>query len=208
MAVSAFRAALVAASAAVLTAACAAGQHAATAEQQPALDGTQGQVGSIELEGVSLHAPTQPAYAPGSDVAMTVYIVNNGHTGDTLTKVTSPAFPGGWDVVAADSMSAGAGAPSSTTPSAAASPATGTPLLVGAGAAVGLGLTQLDSQGGRSTQVLVLKGLSGKPLYPGTTVQITFTFANAGAATLSVPVQITTTPNSQTLPAGSESPAE
>src|SRR5664279_425663 len=74
--VSAHRAALVALSAAALTAACAAGQHAATSVEKPSLDGTQGQVGSILLEGVALHAPTARSYPGGADVPLAVYIVN------------------------------------------------------------------------------------------------------------------------------------
>jgi copper(I)-binding protein len=196
--VSAFRAALVAFSAALLTAACAAGEHAATSEEKPSLDGTQGKVGSIQLEGVALHAPTKSSYSRGDDVGLAVYIANNGRSSDTLTKVTSPAFTGGWAVTST-------GSPSATTSASPSSAAT--PQQIGAGAALGLGLTNLTPDGTGSPHSLVLKGLaaSSAPLYPGSTVKITFSFARAGQTTLNVPVQITAQPNTQTLPANGAS---
>lgn len=212
--VSAFRAAVLALGAAALTAACAAGQHAATAFEKPSVDAAQGQIGSIQLQGVALQAPTSPAYSSGADVALKLYIVNDGHSGDALTNVTSPAFGGGWDVVASSTLSGSAPSasdsvsPAPLTPSAPSSPSVGAPQQIGAGDAVGLGLTDLRPDGSASTNTLVLKGLANTsaPLYPGTTVSITFTFARAGQTTLSVPVQITAKPNTATLP-GAATPA-
>lgn len=198
--VSALRAALVAVSAAVLTAACAAGQQAQTAQERPSIDGTTGVIGQLQLEGVALHAPTGiRAYPAGSAVAMKLYIVNNGQSGDTLTNVTSSAFTG-WQVVSTPAVPAatatGGGSES------------GTPQQIGPGAAIGLGLTNLTPGGTGSAETLVLTGLktSSAPLYPGSAVPVTFTFANAGQTTLTVPVQVSAQPNSQTL-APSLSPA-
>lgn len=188
---SALRAALVALSAAFLTAACAAGQQAQTANEKPSLDGTQGSVGSLQLEGVALHTPVGKSYAVGSSVPVSIYIANNGQSADTLTNVTSTAFSG-WDIVSTPSLQV------STAPGAAA--ATGTPKAIGAGAAVGLGLTNLTDNTG-SPETLVLTGLAKKsaPLYPGTAVKITFTFAKAGTTTLTVPVQVSKNPSHQIL---------
>jgi len=64
----AFRTVSAAVGVAVLSAACAAGQHAATADEKPTLDGTQGHVGKIQLEGVAFRAPSGTSYAAGSTV--------------------------------------------------------------------------------------------------------------------------------------------
>jgi hypothetical protein len=206
--VSALRVALVALSAAVLTAACAAGQQAQTANEKPSIDGTQGSVGSIQLDNVALHTPPSNSYAAGDSVPMSVYIANNGTTADTLTGVTSTAFTG-WSVVATSSVPTGSasasaspsglGAPPAST--SASAPASGPAQQVGAGLAVGLGQTNLDGDGKGSDETLLLTGLADKssPLYPGMTVKVTFTFAKAGQTTLTVPVRIGSTPNTQTL---------
>jgi copper(I)-binding protein len=192
--VSALRAALVALSAAFLTAACAAGQDAQTANEKPSLDGTQGSVGSIQLEGVALHSPPGSSYPASSNVPMSVYIANNGQSADTLTSVTSTAFSG-WDVVATPSVqvSAAAGA----TPA----PASGSPQQIGPGAALGFGLTDLTATGTGSATTLVMMGLAktSAPLYPGMAVKITFTFAKAGQTTLTVPIHLSVNPPLQTL---------
>jgi copper(I)-binding protein len=203
--VSALRAALVALSAAVLTAACAAGQHAQTAEEKPTIDGTQGSVGAIQLESVALHTPPNSSYPAGASVPMSVYIANTGNTADTLTNVTSTAFTG-WGVVASSSGQTSSAAASPATSAAGSAP--GTPQRIGAGGALSLGLQKLTSNGTGSPQTLVLQGLASKsaPLYPGSAVKITFTFAKAGQTTLTVPVQLSVTPNQQTLAPGTSPP--
>jgi copper(I)-binding protein len=203
----AFRTVCAAVGVAVLCAACAAGQHAATAGEKPTLDGTQGQIGKIQLEGVAFRSPSGTSYAPGSTVPLAAYIVNNGQTADKLVKVSSTDFPGGWDVVSTPSALAG--------PSGAASvgPATGTtngaPQEIGSGLAVGFGLQNLSPSGAGSPESLVLLGFKGPdPLFPGMSVKVTFTFADAGETTLTVPVELTNAPNGQTVPEQSGAPAE
>lgn len=195
MDVSAFRAALAAVGATVLTAACAAGQHAQTAEEKPSLDGTQGSVGSMLLNGVALHAPSGTNYSAGDDVALTVYITNNGSASDSLTDVSSPAFSSGWAVVPTKQLSSGA-------PAGGSSPS---PQTIAAGSAVGYGLENLTpGAGSTSKNAIVLLHLAKPPkLYPGMSVPITFTFAKAGKATLTVPVELTDKPGMQSVPAPS-----
>jgi hypothetical protein len=53
---------------------------------------------------------------------------------------------------------------------------------------------------------LLLLGLK-RQLYPGTTVSITFTFAEAGSVTVAVPVQLSSNPTSSVLPVPSQSGA-
>lgn len=174
----------------LVTASCAAGQHAQTAQVVPAIDGTHGQLGNMYLEGVALHAPTGPSYAAGSNVQLAITLVNAGSNADTLLDVTSADFTG-WSIV----DNAQAASVSQT------SGDTGLPIEPHA--AQRLGLADLGASAALSPRTLVLEDLSSKvaPLFPGTTVDVTFRFANAGTTTLHVPVQLTATPNSASLPA-------
>jgi copper(I)-binding protein len=212
--VSAFRAALVALSAVVVTTACAAGQNAATSTQRASQDGTRGHVGKIQLEGVSLPAPVGSSYGTGADVPLTISIINNGHSSDTLTNVSSSAFTGGWDIEATGTVQAAqrAQATASANPfasSSAPAPTSGPSQEIPAGTSLPLGLTELSAAGGASARTLVLKGLADKssPLFPGSALKITFSFAKAGDVTLTVPVQITAKANQQTLPVSYSPPA-
>jgi copper(I)-binding protein len=208
--VSRFRAAIRTVSAAVgvavLCAACAAGQHAATAEEKPTLDGTQGHAGKMQLEGVAFRAPTPgKSYPAGASVPLMASIVNNGQTADKLVRVSSTEFPGGWNVVSTPSTLAGPSGASSA-------PSTGTtngqPVKIGSGLAVSYGLQNLSASGAGSPESIVLLGWKGPdPLFPGMSVKVTFSFANAGDTTLTVPVQLTNAPNGQTLPEQSGTPA-
>jgi copper(I)-binding protein len=177
---------------------CAVGQHAATATDRPAIAGTGASVGSIDLQDISLQAPeiTTRAtgakfYATGDDAPMTLVIVNDGHSPDTLTGITSTAFTS-WGIVSTDAL---------TQPDAIKGGATS--VTVGANESVGLGLTDLGVGIGSSDRTLVLHTLAAKssPLYPGSNVNLTFTFAHAGSVTVAVPVDLTSTPDDASIPA-------
>lgn len=178
----------------LLTASCAAGQHAATADEVPAIDGTHGSVGSMQLEGVAIHAPGASAFPAGASVQLAIVIVNIGNSADTLTNVSSPAFSG-WGIVKTIA------ATSTSVPSA------GTPTSIPAGGSLSLGLQNLGANSASSPQTLVLSSLAKRtsPLYPGNSVKITFNFAKAGATTLTVPVQLSSAPNGASIPAPSSS---
>lgn len=184
-----FGAVAVLALAAVSLSSCAVGQHAATAIDRPAIAGTGGSVGSIDLADVSIQAPNiggratgTKFYAAGDDAPMTLTIVNVGHTTDTLTSVTSTAFKS-WNIV--DTGAVGG--------------TVATSQAVGPNEHVGLGITDTGVGTGSSPQTLVLRGLSGANLYPGTMVDITFTFATAGSLTLHVPVDLSSTPTTGSI---------
>lgn len=208
----------------LLTSACAAGQRAETAEEKPTLDGTETNVGPMQLRGLALQAPVvHPYYPAGSDVAITVVMSNSGTSTDRLTGVSSAAFTS-WSAFdskaqaqaaqdAADPLApvssapADTGAPSGTATgtapaSASASPVTPTgtqAVAIAPGSRVGYGTP--EATGG----LLVLK--TKRPLYPGNAVEIRFSFAKAGSKTVSVPVQLTAGPNDSVItdPAGSAS---
>ncbi|HEY2296837.1 MAG TPA: hypothetical protein VGH43_03845 [Jatrophihabitans sp.] len=190
---------------AVLSAACAAGQHASTAEEKPSLDGTHAQVGDILLEGVAFRSPSGTSYASGSSVPLIAYIANNGQQADKLVKVQSTDFAGGWDVVSTPSLDAGPSGASS--PAATGRATNGRPQKIPAESAVGFGLQNLSPSGAGSPESIVLIGYKGPdPLFPGMSSTVTFTFANAGSVSLSVPVHLTTAPTGQTLPEQTAAP--
>jgi copper(I)-binding protein len=183
----------VAAAAALLTSACAAGQHAQTAQQKSTIDGTNASVGSMDLRGLAIQAPVKGTYyEAGSDALVKLVIVNSGSRNDTLTGISSPSFVG-WSAYpsASDAESV-----QSTDESSGATPATapaGTKSVpVPAGTRVSWGVPE-------ATGGLLLKTFK-KPAYPGTTVNITFTFAKSGSKTLPVPIALTTGPNDSVLP--------
>jgi len=185
-------AALVAA--AVSLTSCAVGQHAATAIDRPAIAGTSGVVGSISLQNVSIQAPSISGretgtkfYATGDDAPMSLTIINNGHTADTLTSVTSAGFTS-WAVVdttlVGKPITAGA-----------------TTEVIDANESLALGVGDLGVGTGSSASTLVLRGLTAaaKSLYPGTTIDVTFTFATAGSVTLHVPVDLSKSPTTGSI---------
>ena len=175
----------------LLTASCAAGQHAQTADVIPAIDGTHGTVGTMVLAGVAVQAPSGSSYPAGSNVSLLITLVNNGNAPDKLVSVTSPAFTG-WGVVDNADVASATSAGGSDTG-----------LTIAAGSAQRLSLAAAGASADSSPQTLVLMGLakSAAPLFPGTAVDLTFRFANAGTTTLHVPVQLTATPNEASLPA-------
>ena len=225
---------LVAACATLLTASCAAGQFAASANETPAIDGVNGSTGSISLRAVAIVTPRFACYLPGSDVALTMIIVNTGHNPDSLTGVSSPMFSSSALLTnAADASQyvdtekgAGSCAPASTSASSASpgassapptsaapsTPASGLPsgapsLDVPANLAVQVNVAGTGADNS-SQPVVVLRGLTGQPLWPAAQVPVTFSFANAGQVTLSVPVQLSIAPNNATVPIPSGAPSQ
>jgi copper(I)-binding protein len=165
---------------------------------QSVQDATRGQIGDIVLGGVAIHAPTGQSYAAGSTAQMSVTVVNNGNSADTLVNVTSPAFSG-WAVV--DNAAA--------TSSSSSTSGGDTGLTIEPGSAQRLGLAGVGGSAQFSPRTLVLRNLSSSeaPLFPGTTLPVTFRFANAGSTTLSVPVQLTASPGGATVPVQTGTPA-
>jgi copper(I)-binding protein len=215
---------LVATCAALLTASCAAGQHAATANESPAIDGTSGLVGSIHLAAVALKAPPVSCYLPGGDAALTLVIVNVGHSADTLSTVSSPRFKSAIVAASPDDAasylqaepgtgscaptpSGSASSPAVVVPPSQPLPAPAKPQSIAPGQSLQLGVTDTGADA-PSGPVVVLRGLTGGALYAGTSIPVTFSFADAGDVTLTVPVQLSVAPNSSTIPAASGSAGE
>lgn len=193
---------------ALLTAACAQGQHAQTAKERPAIDGVNGDVGVIALRNVSIAAPTGAAsYPAGAAAELSLVIVNSGTSDDNLVSITTPgaaavsafgsasdaapalgATPGATDSAAPSDSSSPGSTSSSPSASQSSSPPTASalpfPLAIPAGQRASFGISDTD-------KVLVITGLL-KQLFPANQITITFTFQNAGAVTLTVPVRLST----------------
>jgi len=207
---------LVAASAALITASCAAGQHAATAEEHPSMDGTNGQVGKMQIHALAIKAPSGPCVLPGGDAALTMILVNTGRNADSLEGVSSPRFSSSASVATADDLAsyakvdAGTGTCTGASGAASApSPADTSSLPAGAGAqsvapgqALQLGVYDANGNdpGVPTEPIILLRGLQNGPLFPGQSVPVTFTFASAGQVTLQVPVQLSVAPHNSVVP--------
>jgi hypothetical protein len=213
---------VVAVGATLLTASCAAGQHAATDEEHPSIDGTNADLGSIQLRTVAIVSPKHACYLNGADAPLTLSIVNTGEHPDDLTGISSPRFSSLTVAKTADALAPAAGSGNCTHTAApsgspagsgsAASPGS-TAETIEPGQAVRLGLlyTGTTDPGVPTAPIMVLSGLHGGPLFPGESVPVTFTFADAGTVTLQVPVQLSTAPNNSVLPSvpnSSASPIE
>jgi copper(I)-binding protein len=158
---------------ALLASGCAAGKNAATSEVQAAIDGTQVDVGSIQLRAVAIPAPANGnSYAFGTDVPLELVVVNSGKDTDTLTSINSPNF--------------------SSPTQASVDVSSQQAVQIGIGSAAHLTLTGLNSAPGGASA-----------LFPGQTIPVTFTFRTAGSVTTKVPVQLTGTANTAQVPAPS-----
>ncbi|WP_326566706.1 hypothetical protein VSH64_33255 [Amycolatopsis rhabdoformis] len=187
----------------LVLAGCGAGQITQTDTQQPAVNGTYATVKTLALRNVAIQYPAQgAAYSAGQSAPLTLTIANQGAKDDQLLSISSdgtqsPAQIGGaTDIVAGHTLVIGPDdavestneqAPPATSSSAEA-PATGTSSTgapsssasasPGDGGAVATPLNQGTAS---------LQGLK-QPLWPGMTINVTFTFRDAGPITVEVPV--------------------
>jgi hypothetical protein len=202
----------VAVAAVLLTSACAAGQRAQTAEQKASIDGVDTSVGEMQLLALALQPPSEaPYYAPGSDPAFRLVLVNTGTRTDTLTAITSSDATGwasysnaadAYAVQVADLAAAKAKSSSSAPAggsSAAAKPKGSQSVPIPPGSRVSYGVPEGKGE-------LLLLQVKTK-LYPATSIKLTFTFARAGSVSVFVPVQLSNSPGTAVVPAPSTSPA-
>jgi copper(I)-binding protein len=199
----------VAVAAALATSACAAGQQASTANQVPTLDGTYGSVGQINLRGLNIAAPGEgsTSYPAGSDVAVKLVIVNNARTTDRLSSITSPGFAD-WSTYATPADADAVVAANSATASPQTDTAAPTAPLPAPNRSVRIQPGKRVSWGTPEAKGVLLLIDTTKKLYPGTSIPVTFRFANAGSVTLTVPVALSSSPNTSPIPEPSTSSIE
>jgi copper(I)-binding protein len=175
------------AAAALLTAGCTAGQRAQTADEQETLDGTTVRAGQyITVGGLAFETPKDgTSWARGSAVPIVAVAVNSGRADDRLVSITSPSITS-WG---AYSSAAEASAANSTPGGSASSPQ---PVDLPA-------LSRVPFGTGLSNKVLAVTGIKA-PLYPGSSISLTFTFAKAGTVTAQVPVQLSKSPQTSVIP--------
>lgn len=82
------------------TSACASGQIAETANESPAVPGTQGGVGQVTLRDVGVAAPPAGSYPAGSSATLAFTAVNSAGRADRIVSIETPAagavaLPGG-----------------------------------------------------------------------------------------------------------------
>jgi copper(I)-binding protein len=192
--------------AALVLAGCGAGQITQTASQQPAVNGTHAQVGTIALRNAAVaYPPSGAAYAPGARPQLTLVIVNQGQQDDTLTAVSvdgaAATLGGSKDIIAGHSLVIGAAGVESTnealpatseTPTTSA-PATPTGTATSSSsqspsttaetpAPTGTAAAEKPGQG-----TITLPALT-QALWPGQTIKVVFVFKNAGTVAVDLPV--------------------
>jgi copper(I)-binding protein len=201
------------AGAALLLAGCGAGQITQTATQQPAVNGAYAQVKTLVLRDAALEfPPTGQAYTAGSPASLTLRIINQGAQDDELLSVSSPAadsatVTGSNVIVAGHTLVIGpvdqpeatgdSNAPvaPSTTP---AAPST-TPTTPGTGTSS----SSSDSSSATSPSspassisaapitvgkaTVVLQGLK-QAVWSCQTINVVFTFRDAGPVTVAMPI--------------------
>lgn len=207
--------------AAILVSGCSAGQITQTDTQVPAVNGSMGTVKQIAVRDVQLAFPAGKTYfSKGESASLLLTIANSGDATDKLVAVSSPQFGSGAQIVGdasipgfhAISATATAVTPVSTTsPTATSTTGTSTTGTSTTGTSTTGASTTGTSTTGTSTSTTVttttsapelpvgsiqiqLVGLTADKLLPGQTVQVTFTFANAGDLTLNVPIAATPHP--------------
>jgi copper(I)-binding protein len=177
---------------------CAAGQDAQTANVVPVVDGVTANAGPVALRAVTVTAPTDGSFAPGSDAALQLVIVNDGQSADRLVGVTTPQadqvrfYRNGIDAGTASSESSTSESPSSIsseTPSRTPSSSAPADLSIDS---ISLPPSRAISIGYSSNlPVIQLHGIKSQ-LFPAMAFPITFQFASAGSVTFSVAVHLTT----------------
>jgi copper(I)-binding protein len=155
--------------------ACSAGQVPQTATQEQN-QGNQADVGPLALRGLQLAYPTGGVYAAGSDARLIGTVTSTAETDDTLVGIEGDGFT---DVEVVDPSAPAAGAGGAGQLSIAVPPDGAVQFGTGTGPSVTLvGITE--------------------ELTVGEYLDVTFTFQQAGAVTLAVPVGVA----SRDLPRG------
>ncbi|MCZ2836279.1 copper chaperone PCu(A)C [Modestobacter sp. VKM Ac-2985] len=159
--------------------ACSAGQVTQTSSQEP-LAGVQADLEDLQLRALTLPYPTGGQYASGSDARLVGAIASTGIEGDTLVSIEGEAFDS-VEVVDPDAAE----------------------LAADGSASEDLGLTippdgilYLSSGGGPTVALVDL----AEEIGAGESIDVTFTFEEAGEVTVPVPVGVPT----RDLPRGEE----
>ncbi|HEV7649132.1 MAG TPA: hypothetical protein VGP26_13310 [Actinophytocola sp.] len=179
---------------------CSSGQVTQTDTIEPAVNGNQGNVGSIALRDVEIAYPESGSYDADGEAPLTLAIVNVGGTDDELTSVTSPAAKkveligrgdlparSGLTVVVPESTGSSSSAEPTESSESPSSPSSGSGIASGEPAPTPSETPTEVAPEDVGTISIVLTGLT-KDLPIGRNVPITFVFAEAGQITINVPI--------------------
>lgn len=159
----------------VALAACSAGQVTQTAGQTSSVTGSSAEVGDLQLRDIELGYPTGGRYEEGDSAPLLLAIANRGQAADTLIEVSGSFFDSATGTGPEDEVATGAGDTG------------GEDSEVTDGVAVEIGAGSLVLLGGDEADPIELLDLN-EGLYAGQIVDLTFTFAEAGEVSVSVPV--------------------
>ncbi len=163
-------AALTAAAAVLLVAGCGSGQVGTIGSQVAAVNGGQGQSDKIAVRDVTVQfPPTGSAYTTGQAAPLLFTISNSGTASDELVSITTPV--GQVDLTGAKQVPGQA-----TLVSAAQQTVDAVPLG---------SIAPVNGAAGKVQAMIT--GLT-QPLKPGLNISVTFTFSQAGAITMPVPL--------------------
>lgn len=158
---------------------CAAGQQATTQTERTVAEGGNINLGYIQVRNAILEPPTGSSHAAGSNVPLSVSLVNSSDNADALTAVSAAGAASSVEVTSTPPQGAASGS-ATPAPEATTAASTTLPLDLPAHQAV-----QLQTTSGGA--YLELRGLTRK-LSEAQYVTVTFTFRTAGQTTLQVPV--------------------
>jgi copper(I)-binding protein len=195
-----------AAGAALLLAGCGAGQITQTATQEPAVNGSYAQVKTLALRNAALEfPPSGQAYPAGSSASLTLTIVNQGAQDDELLSVSSPAadsgvITGSKLVVAGNTLVIGpVGQPEATGDNPAPTGAPVSPSTAPSSPDIGTTSSSATSPSSPTSPsistspvtvgiaTVVLNGLK-QAVWSGQTINVIFTFRDAGPLTVALPI--------------------
>ncbi len=165
--------------AALLVTGCSAGQQAQTSGQEPAINGTNGSVGAIDLENVYLQAEVADQPTPiYTDIRLAFTAVNTSWTeSDRLTGIASPA---------AESVQI-------------EGPVSALELRPQTGLAAGEPIQNLDPSAAPDQPITVTVTMKSAGASPGLTYPFDFTFEKAGTVQLPVPLDVRAPSESPTV---------
>lgn len=173
---------------------CSAGQITQTSNQVTTVDGASGQIGPISLADITLSYPDSGEWSEGSSPELQFTITSTSLQADTLESVSSDAADRGMINTSPTGATTTPEATSAeSTPTTDTGPeAAETSDAPGSGVASGAsGTLEVPAQGlirvPNDEVEVTLEGLTEK-LLPTQSIPVTFTFAQAGEVTISVPV--------------------
>ncbi|MGY1635734.1 hypothetical protein ACI78V_03670 [Geodermatophilus sp. SYSU D00742] len=166
--------------------ACSAGQVTQTVTQNRDKVGAEAQVGAITLRAVTVEYPDEGRYEVGDDAALDLAVVNTGNEADTLVGIEGEGFDGVLVSGQASASPAVPGSPSATPPETGGAAATTTaPGTATAGTEVDIPVPAGSTVfiGGDGDLTVELADLT-EELTAGQSIELTFTFEQAGEVTV------------------------